>query len=135
MDESLKGLISHYLDAVARAVSLLENAGIPMPDSNADWALSGIAATGSLNDVATYRKHGYGCIVKTAEEVVDFDFGALGETNGFDSWRLWRFIEANDLVSPYTGHRDIECALEQALASELIVQPQKGGLCYVRPAT
>jgi len=58
MDRRLKRLIDEYLSSVRMAVALLEEAGVPRPTSNHDWALNGISGTGALKGGARLRPFG-----------------------------------------------------------------------------
>ena len=100
MDSRLHSLIVDYLAAVARAVDLLKEGGIAMPESNLAWACNGLPHKGILPGGVPYFKHGYGCGVEFETGLVDFDFGQSGETDGFDFWRLACF--AGDRLSQYT---------------------------------
>lgn len=91
MDKRLIRLIKEYVDAINAAVLQLRASGIPIPNSDVEWATNGIQQSGVLDGGGRYYKHGYGCAVHSTDCVVDFDFGAEGQTNGFDCWRLAGF--------------------------------------------
>jgi hypothetical protein len=91
MDPRLSLLIQDYLSSVSSAVRLMIEGGIALPASNRDWAKNNVAPEGLLPGAVTYVKHGYGCAVHLPGALVDFDFGANGETTGFDIWRLQSF--------------------------------------------
>jgi len=62
---------------------------------------------------------------------IDFDWGELGEPDGFDVWRLWNFARLNPSVIPCPTHAEVRTWVEEALASEELVQD----LClYYSPA-
>lgn len=88
MDSGLARLIADYQASVRDAVTLLKMSGIPLPASNTEWTGVDIPARGVLDGGVSYFKHGYGCAVRFTSRAVDFDFGANGEIDGFDSWRL-----------------------------------------------
>lgn len=88
MNSGLARLIADYQASVREAVALLNKSGIPLPTSNTEWTGVDIPARGVLDGGVSYFKHGYGCAVRLPGGVVDFDFGANGEIDGFDSWRL-----------------------------------------------
>jgi len=79
---------------------MLEAVGIPRPASTKDWVGYDVPGSGSLPDGGEYNIHGYGCAVNSPAVRVDFDFGADGQIDGFDCWRLLRFA-GNKLEKQY----------------------------------
>lgn len=122
MNPGLSRLIADYQRAVRLAVTLLEQAGIARPSSNGEWAFLGIPQRGELPGNVRYFKHGYGCAVHLPAATVDFDFGANGEIDGFDLWRLAGF--ANERLPDY-GFAD-EAALKECFNREV----EAGSLRY-----
>ncbi|WP_428992140.1 DUF6896 domain-containing protein [Luteibacter yeojuensis] len=133
MNRQLFLLIESYIGAVARAVVLLRNAGVPMPESNAQWAASRLPTGIVLSDNARFRKHGYGCEVEGPGWKVDFDFGDHGEINGFDNWRLRRFQAENDFAAVRMSIESLTLAFSAASAAGEIVRPGHH-LYYLRRA-
>ena len=99
MNEQLANLIRAYQATVYEAVALMHRSGIRMPASNRWWIKTDIPHKGLLDGDIGYLKHGIGCTVYLPSGAVDFDFGRLGEINGFDSWRLYLF--AGEKLSTY----------------------------------
>lgn len=93
MDSRLFTLINDYQASVRQAVELMVASGTERPTSNTEWAGLDIPQKGELNGGVRYYKHGYGCAVHLPNGGVDFDFGANGEIDGFDLWRLIAFSE------------------------------------------
>lgn len=116
MNHKLRTLIESYLSAVKEAIQLLVASGIELPTSNTEWAISGIAQRGELVGGIKYFKHGYGCAVQLTSGSVDFDFGPKGEYNGFDEWRLWRFLQNSK--TPKVFRTEAELKQEFRLAIE-----------------
>lgn len=121
MDTRLHKLIVEYLVAVARAVDLLKEGGIAMPETNLAWACNAIPHKGILPGGVPYFKHGYGCGVEFETGLVDFDFGQNGEIDGFDFWRLACF--AGDRLNQYafTSKEDFRTCFESAVDSGAFV--------------
>ena len=117
MDARLALLVQDYLSAVATAVRLLAESGIPLPESNVGWAANDIPQTGLLHRRIKYFKHGYGCAVQLPGGSVDFDFGAHGETNGFDAWRLSSFADNRLVEYGFASETELNQAFEQAAAA------------------
>ncbi len=118
MNIALVDLVSDYLAAVSTAVRLMHESGLPLPATNTAWAINGIPQSGTLHGGVRYYKHGYGCAVHLRGGVVDFDFGANGETTGFDLWRLSAFASERLPQYGFKGEDALKSAFEQAVASE-----------------
>ena len=132
MEPGLRKLISDYQAAVARAVLELKSGGIQLPDSNRGWALNGMQQHGVLPSGATYAKHGYGCHVRLAEGEVDFDFGASGEVDGFDGWRLWRYAEPRSGIYGPTSYEALDKQLKLLHSQGILRKDPQGSLYYLR---
>ncbi len=122
MNPGLARIIADYQRAVRQAVALLEQSAITRPASNHEWAFLDIPHRGTLKEGVRYFKHGYGCAVHLSEGTVDFDFGAKGEIDGFDVWRLAGFAEAR---LPDYGFAD-----EDALKACFNQEVEAGSLHY-----
>lgn len=99
MNNELGNLIRDYQLRVHEALVCMHRSGIRMPSSNLRWLYSDIPIKGVLDGGIEYFKHGAGCTVYLPDGAVDFDFGELGEINGFDLWRLSLF--AGEKLSEY----------------------------------
>ena len=96
MIEQLIQLIHEYQSRVQEAVELFGRyKGLGRPQNPLEWSFSGIPKTGFLDpsDKIAYFFHGYGCCVQLPSGRVDWDFGAEGQIDGFDIWRLHEFVE------------------------------------------
>lgn len=99
MEKRLANLIGDYQAKVHEALVLMHRSGIRMPSSSMRWIETDIPLEGLLDGDVAYVKHGAGCAVHLPGQKVDFDFGNLGEINGFDLWRLALF--AGEKLSTY----------------------------------
>lgn len=121
MDVRLAALITAYHDTIGEALLLLDQAGIPRPDSNTAWAINAIPPAGRLGDGASYRKHGFGCEVQWRDRRVDFDFGPQGETTGLDLWRLSGFAGQDLARYGFSSGDELEQVLHASIeAGELV---------------
>src|SRR5262249_28130399 len=59
-------------------------------------------------------KHGFGCSVDGPEWGVDFDFGASGQIDGFDAWRLYDFARQRLSEYGFSSEKEIESAVRSA---------------------
>ncbi len=117
IDSRLRNLIEDYIAAVRTAVEAMTALGIRMPTSNDEWALYRLPNELNLPPCTRMQKHGYGCRFKNSLVYVDFDFGANGETNGFDCWRLYDFCRGQ-LSTKYGFESKTELEEEFANACE-----------------
>ena len=117
MDAKLQHLISAYQAVVSRRFTQLRTElGFAAPESNVAWACNGVEQRGRLSDGAHYFKHGYGCAIKGTTDSVDFDFGAEGEIDGFDSSRLWGFVVASKKDYGFASEIEIGDSIKKAAA-------------------
>lgn len=105
-----------------------------MPYSNREWYLRDESNEGQLAEGSRYRKHGCGIWLNLPTGAVDFDFGDLGQTTGFDEWRLDQFSRSRPGAHPtFTSLKLKEWFSDGLSKGELIRSP--GGLYYVADVT
>jgi hypothetical protein len=46
----------------------------------------------------SYEFHGIGCLIKSKDFKVDFDFGVGGRCDGLDAWFLFAFLRDNEAI-------------------------------------
>lgn len=123
MDKKLKKLISGYQASVRTAVELIASSGLPLPVTSRSWAEADIPAHGELVGGVSYCKHGNGCLVDLPSGSVDFDFGELGEIDGFDSWRLTKFAGSELAKYGFETKSAFETSFEGAVTSGEFFSP------------
>lgn len=138
MDADLANVITLFRRAQDCAVHILVNQlKIPRPTSIENWIF--ICESRGLYDETDFylALHGYGIDAHGAGIFlclpglyIDFDWGANGEPDGFDTWRLWHFHEQNEIPLPYCDYTDLKNALIRAHAEGDIIQPHRHGLYY-----
>lgn len=121
MDKKLKKLISDYQASVRTAVELLQRSGIPLPVTSHGWFETSIPTRGELKGGVSYYKHGYGCLVDLPSGSVDFDFGSMGEIDGFDTWRLVKFAGSECAKYGFETKDAIEKSFDAAVKSGSLV--------------
>lgn len=121
MDRQLAQLISDYQSAVGAAVLQMSQSGIETPTTISDWRALRIPARGQLRSGAAYYKHGYGCTVDLPTGEVDFDFGQVGEIDGFDEWRLWRFCQSRTQTYTFDSLEEIIAQVRHALNKRWLI--------------
>jgi hypothetical protein len=96
MNRVLADMIRRFRSAqnrgVAAFVEILGPAlGTRLPASNREWvticAESGLYKVRRVNGLGFYA-HGYGIELTLDGVTIDFDWGEVGEPDGFDAWRL-----------------------------------------------
>lgn len=109
MNQELQSIIIQYQEAVAhlfpRVVSYLN---ISLPVSNIEWAGINAEQRGETLDGVKYFIHGYGIAMNDGNVEVDFDLGDKGQINGFDAWRLFDFVQKNNLQTSFKNEREID---------------------------
>lgn len=131
MNPTLAVLIEEFRDAQDIGVAtLLNDLKIPQPRSGIGWVhfceARGLYETKILHGVGV-NAHGYGIELKIGPLTIDFDWGAKGEPDGFDGWRLYNFAMDN-LSHIECTHEVVNQWLEDALgAGELT---KEGNLYY-----
>ena len=132
MDARLLHLINDYQAAVRSAVSLMEQSGMARPVSALDWAVSSYKHIKELVGGIPFFKHGYGIAVHLREGCVDFDFGAEGQIDGFNSARLSHFAKGRLSKYGFTSKKEMEIVFLGAVgASQLIYS---GYILYYLPS-
>jgi hypothetical protein len=121
MDKKLKKLISDYQASVRTAVELIERSGIPLPVTSRGWVDTDIPAHDELEGGVSYYKHGNGCLVDLPSGSVDFDFGKIGEIDGFDSCRLVKFSRSELAKYGFESEDAVEKSFEAAVKSGSLV--------------
>lgn len=130
MDKKLKRVISDYQASVRSAVELLHRSGIPLPITAGDWVRTNIPYEGELDGGVSYRKHGIGCQVDLPTGAVDFDFGDIGEINGFDLWRLTEFVDGETAKYGFESNDAIKRSFKAAVQSGELIR-RKNSLFYL----
>lgn len=131
MKSELRDIISDFQSKVAEANELLKvHLGTEEPHK---WGYPN-DNSGLLDGKYKYFFHGVGCTVHISKkEVVDFDYGETGRIDGFDSWRLQRFIATRSKKYPNVKESDIEKWLYESIeAKEVVMKESKeyGSLYY-----
>ena len=122
MNADLLDLIGRYQSAVAEMFPrLARHLGVELPVTNTEWAWIGAEQRGRTEDGIEYFIHGYGVTLNSGEVEVDFDLGDKGQIDGFDLYRLKRFIQDNDILTPLSDEAELTRAFESAVESSELV--------------
>lgn len=124
MNDELKLLIDQFNQAQIEAIHILESRfRCPRPESTIDYIGRCVQVIRERNyeaDGFKIRPHGYGMAINTGNFKIDFDFGAHGEINGFDAWRLYEFARANKIKTSLKDLDAVEAAIEDAIQKNKI---------------
>lgn len=119
---NLKKLINDYLFDVEQGLSLFQK---KIGDKNPlkAWRDGDIPQKGKLNDVVRYELHGIGCLLVFPDYEVDFDFGPGYRSDGFDLWRLFRYVLARGGKYPdYKNVRNLENDFNESIKTGGIIK-------------
>lgn len=134
--ETERKLISDYQEYVRRVVLALR-AGFGYYDLLEAYHQRKIPKEGVINGIE-YSFHGVGCLGVVDGLEVDFDFGPDERIDGFDAWRLWRFVEQQPEAYPqFQRKEDVKAALERLARSDEIECPgayPSPHLWYLKPS-
>ena len=93
----LETLITEYLEKATLALELLEeHLGQTDPPLEA-WHSGRWPRQGKSADGLQWEFHGSGCRVSFDSTSIDLDISPEGWTQEFDPWRIWQFIQDNEV--------------------------------------
>ena len=110
-----------YQGNVRKAVELMQKSGIPMPVSCRAWVDTDLSTLAELKNGISYYKHGYGCEVDLPTGSVDFDFGRMGEIDGFNLWWLSKFAGAEFAKYGFQTKEELSAAFFTAVKSGALI--------------
>jgi hypothetical protein len=135
----LADMIGQFRSAQDRGVAVVIEVlgpalGVRRPASNSEWVFicgkCGLSKRCQVNGIGVYA-HGYGIELSFDGLTIDFDWGDLGEPDGFDAWRLWNFYQTNGFVVDCASSCQIRSWLEEAIT---LGELTKDRLLYYSPA-
>ena len=91
-----------------------------------------IPRAAKLENGIEFQFHGRGCRIWDSRTWVDFDFLPDGKLDGFDAWRLYWFIEENQLEDPVPTLEEIKTGLEHLQTIGAIVEVGASGMFRIR---
>lgn len=128
--QELNNLIDKYLEVGNNFLSsFFKEKNIKPPESTMVWVCTRIEQHGILSDGTKYFKHGYGIDFSNIFFKISIDFGKQGEGDGFDAFRLFSFIEDNNIDSIFKNEEEIEKELKQGIEVGIL---EKRGSLYFR---
>jgi len=105
MDNRIYSIINGYLEKVRLSTSILRQY-FECHDLLMAYKSHEIPANGIIDGKYKFFFHGVGCRIEYTEWTVDFDFQFEGRTEGFDSWRLWEYVQS--CKEKYPGIESLE---------------------------
>lgn len=130
---NLEEVIAEYLQAVEKGLKLFDQkAG--RRDILAAWHEGVLPREGGLLDDVEYKLHGIGCWISFQGYEIDFDFSPDGRSDGFDLWRLGKYVKQFPERFPmFQKTEQLEVAFEQLKQCGVIVQiyPQQSTLYFL----
>ena len=115
MNQDLEKVITSYQSVVADLFPRVANfLDVKLPITNRQWTGIKAEQRGITDDGIKYFIHGYGIAMNDGNMAVDFDLGDKGQINGFDSWRLWGFIERNNIETNIKSEDELKNLIKEA---------------------
>jgi len=133
MMNDLKDMITEYLQAVEKGLKLFEQK-IGRRDILAAWHEGALPREGKLLDDVEYELHGIGCWLSFPEYEIDFDFGPNGRSDGFDLWKLNKYVKQfAERFPALQKAKQLEATFEQLKIYGIITQkyPQQSSLYFL----
>lgn len=122
--EDLKTVIRAFQADVRRAVALFrQHSGL---DNVVNWRSHGLSRTGYLDSEKRhpYAFHGVGCRLRLGRmSHIDWDFGHNGRLDGFDRWRLRKFLIQRRKLQRVLPLTSLDEAFELAIKDGTVVSP------------
>jgi len=128
----LKNAIHEYLGVIENSLKLFEQR-FGRRDVLSAWRQGVLSKDGMLTDDVEYELHGVGCYVSSPSFDIDFDFGPGGRSDGFDLWRLGKYLgQFPERFPEYQDKGHLEAAFEQLIKSGMISQkfPEQSSLYF-----
>ncbi len=126
MDQELERIIGLFNSAQEKAIEVLEREfGCHRPETSDDFIFRCVPVIREANYVAggcKIRPHGIGMEIDVNGTCVDFDFGANGEFTGFDAWRLYEFIQCNNIKSSISSEEEMDKLVNSAISQGCVVK-------------
>lgn len=130
--DALREVVRAFQADVQRALSLFRE------HRNAEgvyaWRRLGFEQTGHIDTEKRYPYffHGIGCCVHLDRTThIDWDFGHEGRADGFDLWRLRKFLEERPLLQASLPLSALEALFDAAVRNGSIVSPWRAHSDYL----
>ena len=81
------------------------------------WHDGDIPQSGSVTDTIEYELHGIGCCIFFPDREIDFDFGPELSSDGFDLWRLKKYLNKRPDISKYLSIEGLEATFNNLVIS------------------
>lgn len=122
-------LIQDYLGDIRLIINLFKKK-YGRTDILRAWHEGVIPQCGNIGDTAEYELHGIGCSVFFPDRNVDFDFGPEQRIDGFDLWRLKKYLDQRPDVKKYINGEKLEIFFDQLIESKIIVKEYQNSNLY-----
>lgn len=94
------------------------------------WHDKTISQNGNVSDTIEYELHGVGCCIFFPNREVDFDFGPGSRSDGFDLWRLKKYLKQRPDISKTLSIEELETSFNALIDSGRIAQNFQGCHLY-----
>ena len=100
-------LINNYLDDINYFMSLFKKK-YGRNDVIKAWREGDIPQFGNVTNEIEYELHGIGCCIFFPNKEVDFDFSKKNRTDGFDLWRLKKYLKQCPEIKKNMNEAELE---------------------------
>lgn len=100
-------LINEYLNDVRMFIKYFKEK-YHREDVILAWRDGDIPQSGNVTDTIEYELHGIGCCIFFPDREIDFDFGPEMRSDGFDLWRLKKYLNQRPDISKHLSIEDLE---------------------------
>lgn len=76
------------------------------------WHDGDVPQSGNVTDTIEYELHGIGCSIFILNREIDFDFGPELRSDGFDLWRLKKYLNQRSDISKHLSIEELETAFD-----------------------
>lgn len=94
------------------------------------WREDVVSQSGMVSDEVEYNLHGIGCCIMFSNREVDFDFGQQNQTNGFDLWRLKKYLNNRADLKEQLSSDELEACFNEMIENGLIKKLYKNSTLY-----
>lgn len=99
------------------------------------WHERSIPKEGNVTDEIEYELHGAGCCILFPDREVDFDFGPNSRFDGFDLWRLKRYLKQRPNLTNTFILDELEIAFNSLVEDGSIFKFDNSSLYFFKEKT
>ena len=94
------------------------------------WHDGVIPQSGNVTDTIEYELHGIGCCIFLPNREIDFDFGPELRSDGFDLWRLKKYLNQRSDISKHLSIQELEITFNNLVKNGTICKIYQNSNLY-----